>query len=203
MNNWFRSAFVTAGILFAAGAQAQTAAPATDSTPAVTAICKDNTTFSGTSKRGACSGHHGVKSWGTTASATTAPVTPASTAPADEAVTATCKDDTTFSGKSKRGACSGHGGVKSWGTAAAASTTVASATPSPAPMSSAAPSMSSPAPTAAKPGGGVGQVWVNTSSKVYHCNGSRWYGKTKHGEYMTEQTAKSEGFRPAQSKTCS
>ena len=29
-------------------------------------------------------------------------------------VTATCKDGTTYSGKSKKGACSKHGGVKSW-----------------------------------------------------------------------------------------
>jgi hypothetical protein len=29
-------------------------------------------------------------------------------------VTATCKDGTTYSGKTKKGACSKHGGVKSW-----------------------------------------------------------------------------------------
>jgi hypothetical protein len=28
--------------------------------------------------------------------------------------TADCKDGTTYSGKSRRGACSGHGGVKAW-----------------------------------------------------------------------------------------
>jgi hypothetical protein len=205
MRNWIRSAFLTAGVLFAVGlladeAQAQTAAPAAGTAPAITAVCKDSTTFSGTSKRGACSGHGGVESWGTTAAA--APVTPTSTAAATT-ISATCKDETTFSGSSKRGACSGHGGVKSWDAAAAARATVASTTSSPAPMASSATSTAKPAPTAARPGGGAGQVWVNTSSKVYHCEGSRWYGKTKQGEYMTEQAAKSEGFRPAQSKTCS
>ena len=29
-------------------------------------------------------------------------------------VTANCNDGTTYSGKSRRGACSGHGGVKAW-----------------------------------------------------------------------------------------
>jgi hypothetical protein len=30
----------------------------------VTATCNDGTTFKGTSRRGACAGHRGVKSWG-------------------------------------------------------------------------------------------------------------------------------------------
>jgi hypothetical protein len=43
------------------------------------------------------------------------------------------------------------------------------------------------------PGGGPGLVWVNTSSHVYHKQGSRWYGKTKHGKYLSEQEAIKEG----------
>src|SRR6266700_6029237 len=39
------------------------------------------------------------------------------------------------------------------------------------------------------PGGGHGQVWVNTETGVYHREGSRFYGTTKHGKYMTEQDA--------------
>ena len=35
-----------------------------------------------------------------------------------EAVTATCKDGTSFTGTKRSGACRGHGGVQSWSTGA-------------------------------------------------------------------------------------
>jgi hypothetical protein len=47
------------------------------------------------------------------------------------------------------------------------------------------------------PGGGNGQVWVNTDSSVYHKEGSRFYGKTRHGKYMSEQDAIKAGARAA------
>ncbi len=47
------------------------------------------------------------------------------------------------------------------------------------------------------PGGGPGQVWVNTRTHVYHKQGSRFYGTTKHGKYLSEQEALKEGARPA------
>jgi hypothetical protein len=47
------------------------------------------------------------------------------------------------------------------------------------------------------PGGGHGQVWVNTESHVYHREGSRFYGTTKKGKYMTEADAIKEGNRAA------
>jgi hypothetical protein len=53
------------------------------------------------------------------------------------------------------------------------------ASPSPAPVTSGTP--------------GAGQVWVNTETHTYHKPGSRWYGKTKQGKYVSEQEAIKEG----------
>jgi hypothetical protein len=111
-------------------------------------------------------------------------------------VTATCKDGTAFTGTKRSGACRGHGGVQSWGSAAA--TTGPVSTPS-QPAAQPAPTRSqgaAPAPA------GAGQVWVNTSSKVYHCPGTRWYGKTKQGSYMSEAEARAQGARPDHGKVC-
>jgi hypothetical protein len=47
------------------------------------------------------------------------------------------------------------------------------------------------------PGGGHGQVWVNTEIGVYHREGSRFYGTTRNGKYMTEQDAIQAGYKPA------
>lgn len=101
-------------------------------------------------------------------------------------VTATCKDGTSFSGATRSGACHGHGGVKSWGSAA----------------TTGAPASTSQAAKAPSAGGGPGQVWVNTATKVYHCPSTRWYGKTKQGAYMSEAAAKAEGARPDHGKAC-
>jgi len=51
----------------------------------------------------------------------------------------------------------------------------------------------SPAPAPPSPG----MVWVNLETKVYHLPGDRWYGKTKHGQYMTEADAVKAGYRAA------
>jgi hypothetical protein len=91
--------------------------------------------------------------------------TGASQAQDTNTVTATCKDGTAFTGTKRAGACRGHGGVQSRGTAAATASPAATpATPTPS---------ASPC-TTPSPGGGTGQVWVNTASKVYHCPGTRW-----------------------------
>jgi cytoskeletal protein RodZ len=65
-----------------------------------------------------------------------------------------------------------------------------------APASTSAP-VSKPAP-APKPSPGAGTVWVNTDSGIYHKPGTKWYGKTKQGKYMTEADAKKAGYRPAE-----
>ncbi|HLZ12951.1 MAG TPA: hypothetical protein VKP58_10205 [Candidatus Acidoferrum sp.] len=59
--------------------------------------------------------------------------------------------------------------------------------------------VSKPAP-AAKPASAAGTVWVNTDSGIYHKPGTKWYGKTKQGKYMTEADAKKAGYRPAEKK---
>ena len=49
------------------------------------------------------------------------------------------------------------------------------------------------APAAATPAP-PGRVWVNTRSGKYWKPGSRYYGKTKQGKFMSEADAKAEGF---------
>ncbi len=42
-------------------------------------------------------------------------------------------------------------------------------------------------------------VWVNTASKIYHYQGTRYYARTKQGAYMCEADAKAAGDRAARS----
>lgn len=126
--------------------------------------------------------------------------------------TGLCNDGTYYTGATKRGACRGHKGVKEWyGSTSATSsktdkTTSSSnsaAAPASAPASSSAPaSKPSAATSSPAPGGGPDQVWLNTASNVYHCPGTRYYGKTKAGAYMTEADAKAKGARADHGKPC-
>ncbi|HXK09827.1 MAG TPA: helix-hairpin-helix domain-containing protein [Vicinamibacteria bacterium] len=90
------------------------------------------------------------------------------------------------------------------GAPAAPAPAAAAAPAAPAATSPAAPA-AAPAATAAKataaapaqPPPAKGMVWVNTETKVYHREGDRYYGNTKHGKYMTEADAIAAGFRAA------
>ena len=46
------------------------------------------------------------------------------------------------------------------------------------------------------------KVWVNTDSGTYHCPGTRWYGKTQAGVYLTQKEAQNKGYHPAASRAC-
>jgi hypothetical protein len=45
-------------------------------------------------------------------------------------------------------------------------------------------------------------VWVNTTSGVYHCPGSRYYRATKTEALMSERAAKAAGHRPSGGRAC-
>lgn len=169
---------------------AATPAPtATASAPAAgaTGLCKDGTSTSAASKSGACRGHKGVQEWYGGAATTTKPASSkgigsagmkntAATAPAPAAPT------------------------PAPAAAPARPAPMATTAPAPAPAARAPRTMPSPGPVAA--GGGNGQVWVNMKDKVYHCQGDRWYGTTKNGQYMSESAAVAAGARPSRGKTC-
>ena len=103
--------------------------------------------------------------------------------------------------------------VKTGAAASPAASAAASASPAkfnlgdlfkPKTSASAAPAAANAAPAKATktggamnatpaPGGRHGLVWVNTESHVYHKEGSRFYGKTKKGKYVSEADAIKEG----------
>jgi hypothetical protein len=125
--------------------------------------------------------------------------------------TGLCNDGSYWTGASKSGACRGHKGVKTWYASAAAAPTPA-ATPAPSAAPAAAPTpkatttaakTSTAATKTAAPGGGPGIVWLNTSTKVYHCYGTKYYGTTKAGAYMSEADAKAKGAHADAGKPCS
>jgi DNA uptake protein ComE-like DNA-binding protein len=79
--------------------------------------------------------------------------------------------------------------------AAPAPAPAAASRPAPTSRATAAPATAAAAPAQAPPAPGM--VWVNTETKVFHREGDRWYGNTKHGKYMTEADALAAGYRAA------
>jgi hypothetical protein len=77
--------------------------------------------------------------------------------------------------------------------AAQAPATAATAATPAAPVAKLAAATSTPAAA-------QGQVWVN--GKVYHCANDKYFGKTKHGSYMSEADAKAKGAHGVHGKTC-
>lgn len=126
--------------------------------------------------------------------------------------TGQCKDGSYTHSESKRGACSDHGGVKSWyGTSATAKERSERETMPAAPSArdemsnrrSERETKSEEPMRHDRMAGGRGKVWVNSATHVYHCEGDRWYGKTKHGEYMSEAEAREHGNHADHGKACS
>jgi hypothetical protein len=144
-----------------------------------TGQCKDGSYTAATTKPGACRGHQGIKDW----YAPTLPVVTVPAVPANSAPAAMAAPKPASAGQSR-----------------------------PAPIATAAAPAAIPAPTAAKTapsairtqaaGGGPGMVWVNASTKVYHCPGTRYYGKTKEGKYMSEADAKATGAHANHGTAC-
>jgi len=84
---------------------------------------------------------------------------------------------------------------------ATSSSAPSSSTTSSSPPSSGSAERKSEQPAGtAQPAPGPGMVWVNTETKVYHHEGDPFYGKTKHGKYMTEADAVKAGYRAAKNK---
>ena len=89
------------------------------------------------------------------------------------------------------------------GKAASASEPPPAAPPAASSAKQTAKSAAEPAAAAAQQPPVKGMVWVNTETKVFHREGDRWYGNTKHGKFMSEADAVKAGYRESKQKTSS
>ena len=199
---WLATVACAATFSTSATAQAPAGAPAGSN-----GLCKDGTYSSAASKAGACRGHQGVQTWFGPTMDKAKPASAAKTAtPAASASTVTPSNGSPAAAKPSsaqvQAAKPAPAPVPATKPAPAIASKPAS-TPAPVPAAASRPApqaqaaQSQPAPAAktprtptsqmqAAPGGGAGMVWVNSESKVYHCPGSRYYGKTKAGKYLSE-----------------
>jgi hypothetical protein len=190
----FLTGTVALGLLIAGSLAAQQAAAPKDAT----GQCTDSTYTTAKTQARACLKHGGVKTWFAAAPAAPAPSASAPTsAPtkstagkstADKSqpkdATGQCTDGSYTTAKTQARGCLKHGGVKTWFGGSDVSASAPGTTPAQAPSN----------PT---------DVWVNLSTKAYHCPGTKYYGATKHGKYMPEADAKAAGFHPSYGKACS
>ncbi|MGH7513222.1 MAG: signal peptide protein [Gemmatimonadales bacterium] len=219
----FLTGTVALGLLLAGSLAAQQAAAPKDAT----GQCTDSSYTTAKTQARGCLKHGGVKTWFAAApAAAPAPAASASastSAPtkstagkstADQSqpkdATGQCTDGSYTTAKTQARGCLKHGGVKTWfgaeASAAAPAAPAAQPTPTaPTVVKAAAKPARATAPgtTPAQAPSNPTDVWVNLSTKAYHCPGTKYYGATKHGKYMSEADAKVAGFHPSYGKACS
>lgn len=172
------AASIATGLLGISIVCAQTAAGKVASPAGV--LCKDGT-VSARGGRGACSRHGGIASGG---------VKEKSSPTARDKAKERAREKTHAALKRERRATtSAEAGAA--GATAGARLPAVRGRPVPETSGSAAPIVSH-----------ADQVWVNLNTKVYHCPGDRWYGKTKVGRYLSESEAIAQGYRPDHGKEC-
>ena len=192
---------------FAAGLLALNVAVA-QAPAGATGVCKDGTYTTNATKSGACSGHKGVKEWYAAKSDAGSAKADAKSAKADaKAAKAEAKDADTKASKADAKASKADAKASKAAASpapAAAPATTAAAAPAAAPAAKPAKAAAAePANKTPAPGGGNGKVWLNTATNVYHCEGTKYYGTTKAGAYMTEAEAQAKGAHGDRGKTCS
>ena len=222
----FVTGTIVLGLVLTGSLAAQQAAAPKDAT----GQCTDSSYTTAKTQARACLKHGGVKTWfgGSASAAPAAEASAPAASPSASAKTTTdksppkdatgqCTDGSYTTAKTQARGCLKHGGVKTWfGGAEAAASPAASSAPAPAPAAAPAPATpavvkataspargSAPGATPAQAPSNPTDVWVNLTTKAYHCPGTKWYGTTKHGKYMPEADAKAAGFHPSYGKACS
>lgn len=109
------------------------------------------------------------------------------TAPADASASTTASGTPAASGSASASAPAA-APAASPAKAATAQTSATTATKSHSSSASTVQAQTPPSP---------GMVWLNTKSGVYHKSGSKWYGKTKEGKWLTEADAQKGGYKAA------